>query len=90
MFKIAYSSHLKGEVTISGSKNAALPIVAANYLIDKQITLQNKPAISDIAAMENLAETALQRSTHFFDLTGELATKFRASILLIPVGLKKF
>lgn len=90
MFKIAYSPNLKGEVTISGSKNAALPIVAANYLIDQQITLHNKPEISDVAAMERLADSALQTSTDFFDLTSDLATKFRASILLIPVGLKKF
>lgn len=90
MFKIAYSPNLRGEVAISGSKNAGLPIVAANYLIDQKIQLLNKPDISDIHAMEQLAQTALKNSQHFFDLTGELATKFRASILLIPVGLKKF
>lgn len=90
MFKIAYSPNLRGEVAISGSKNAGLPILAANYLIDQKIQLLNKPDISDIHAMEQLAQTALKNSQHFFDLTGELATKFRASILLIPVGLKKF
>lgn len=90
MFKLAYSPNLKGEVIISGSKNAALPIISANYLIDQQIKLNNKPDISDVHAIEELAESALQTSTDFFDLTSELATKFRASILLIPVGLKKF
>lgn len=90
MFKISYSPNLKGEVVISGSKNAALPIVAANYMIDEQIKLNNKPDISDVHAIEKLADLALQTSTDFFDLTSELATKFRASILLIPVGLKKF
>lgn len=40
--------------------------------------------------MERLAEQALNESKDFFDLTSDLATKFRASILLIPVGLKKF
>lgn len=90
MFKISYSPNLKGEVTISGSKNAALPIVAANTMIDNQIKLNNKPDISDVHAIEKLADQALQISTDFFDLTSELATKFRASILLIPVGLKKY
>ncbi len=90
MFKISYSPNLKGEVIISWSKNAALPIVAANYMLDHQIPLTNKPDISDVHAMEQLAEQAFQNSTNFFDLTSELATKFRASILLIPVGLKKF
>ena len=90
MFKISYSPDLRGEVLISGSKNAALPIIAANYLIDQQIQLENKPDISDVRSIEKLAEDALSKSTNFFDLTSELATKFRASILLIPVGLKKF
>lgn len=90
MFKISYSPDLRGEVLISGSKNAALPIIAANYLIDQQIQLENKPDISDVRSIEKLAEDALSQSTNFFDLTLELATKFRASILLIPVGLKKF
>ena len=90
MFKISYSPDLRGEVIISGSKNAALPIIAANYLIDQQIQLENKPDISDVRSIEKLAEDALSKSTNFFDLTSELATKFRASILLIPVGLKKF
>ena len=90
MFKISYSPDLRGEVIISGSKNAALPIIAANYLIDQQIQLENKPDISDVRSIEKLAEDALSKSTDFFDLTSELATKFRASILLIPVGLKKF
>lgn len=90
MFKISYSPNLKWEVTISWSKNAALPIISANYLIDKKIQLTNKPDISDVNNIEKLAETALSTSKWFFDLTSELATKFRASILLIPVGLKKF
>ena len=90
MFKISYSPNLKGEVIISWSKNAALPIISANYLIDKKIQLTNKPLISDVENIEKLAEYALENSTSYFDLTSELATKFRASILLIPVGLKKF
>ena len=90
MFKISYSPDLRGEVLSSGRKNAALPLIAANYLIDQQIQLENKPDISDVRSIEKLAEDALSKSTNFFDLTSELATKFRASILLIPVGLKKF
>jgi UDP-N-acetylglucosamine 1-carboxyvinyltransferase len=90
MYKISYSPNLKGEVSISGSKNAALPIVAANYIIDNAITLHNKPHISDVRNMETLAETALTTSTSYFDLTNDLAKKFRASILLIPLGLIKY
>ena len=90
MFKISYSPNLKWEVYISGSKNAALPILAANYVVDSEIQLENMPDISDIHNMKRLYEEAFAVSKEYFDLTGQLATKFRASILLIPVGLKKF
>jgi UDP-N-acetylglucosamine 1-carboxyvinyltransferase len=90
MYKISYSPNLSGEITISGSKNAALPIVAANYLVDNAITLTNKPNISDVRNMELLANDALANSKEYFDLTNDLATKFRASILLIPLGLIKY
>ncbi len=90
MFQISYSPNLKWEVSISWSKNAALPIVVANYLIWNKIKLLNKPWISDIANMEKLAEDALEKSQDFFDLTSELATKFRASILLIPLWLHRY
>ena len=84
MYKISYSPSLTGEVSISGSKNAALPIVAANYILDNEIQLNNKPHISDVRNLEALAETAIATSKDYFDLTNDLAKKFRASILLIP------
>ncbi len=90
MFQIEYSPNLSGEVHISWSKNAALPIVAANLCIDNAVTLLNKPNIKDLAAMESLAADAIKKSTSYFDLTDDLARKFRASILLIPFGLIKY
>lgn len=90
MFQIEYSPNLKGEVVISWSKNAALPIVAANYCIDNKVKLLNKPNIKDVASMETLATTAIAKSKDYFDLTDDLAKKFRASILLIPFGLIKY
>ncbi len=90
MFQIEYSPKLKWEIIISGSKNAALPIVAANYCIDNAVTLLNKPNIKDVLSMETLAQAAIAKSTDYFDLTDDLAKKFRASILLIPFGLIKY
>ena len=40
--------------------------------------------------METLATTAIAKSKDYFDLTDDLAKKFRASILLIPFGLIKY
>ena len=41
MFQLSYSPNLKWEVKISWSKNAALPIVAANYILDFPVELLN-------------------------------------------------
>lgn len=40
--------------------------------------------------METLANAAIAKSKDYFDLTDDLAKKFRASILLIPFGLIKY
>jgi len=42
---------LKGQVRISGSKNASLPILAATLLSDKKIHLSNLPKVKDIETM---------------------------------------
>ena len=39
---------LKGEVTISGAKNAAVAILPATLLIDGICTIDNVPNISDV------------------------------------------
>ncbi|MEI6673435.1 MAG: hypothetical protein WCL02_09445 [bacterium] len=67
-----------------------MPIVAANLCIDNTVKLLNKPNIKDIFSMETLAQSAIAKSTEYFDLTDDLAKKFRASILLIPFGLIKY
>lgn len=90
MFKISYSPNLKWEVKISGSKNAALPIVAANYCVDNKIKLNNRPNIVDVNILEEIANEAVAVSKDFLDLTSEKATKIRASILLIPFGLIRY
>ncbi len=45
---------LKGSVSISGAKNAALPIIAASLLCDGGATLENIPKLSDIRNMISL------------------------------------
>jgi len=42
---------LKGQIKISGSKNASLPILAATLLSDKKISLTNLPNVKDIETM---------------------------------------
>jgi len=90
MFKISYSPNLKWEVYISWSKNAALPIVAANYCIDNKVKLNNQPEIIDLQVLKEIAQDSLSKSKDFFDLTDQKATKIRTSILLIPLWLLKY
>ena len=48
---------LQGEVTPSGNKNAALPLLAACVLTDQPITLHNVPQIRDVLNMRALLES---------------------------------
>ena len=45
---------LRGSVAISGSKNAALPVMAAAMLTDEPVELVNVPEIEDIEAMAEM------------------------------------
>ena len=48
---------IKGKVSISGSKNAALPILASTLLFDKSVTLHNLPCVQDVTSMLNLLKS---------------------------------
>ena len=50
-------SKLKGEVTISGAKNAAVAILPATVLINGVCTIDNIPNISDIEMCCKILET---------------------------------
>jgi len=86
---------LRGEVTVSGSKNSALPILAATILTRGKNQLWGIPALSDIEIMytllESLGAELLHLSDHVLIDTApirshttpyELVTKMRGSFLL--------
>jgi len=45
---------LHGSITVSGAKNAALPLMAASLLTEEPLTLTNVPHLADISTMVNL------------------------------------
>ena len=45
---------LRGEVRVSGAKNAALPILCASLLTAEPLTLTNLPRLNDVRTMETL------------------------------------
>ena len=53
-FVIRGPCRVKGTVNVSGSKNAALPILAATLLFNKPVELKNVPDVRDIKTMLNL------------------------------------
>ena len=87
---------LSGEVTPSGNKNAALPLLAACLLTDEPVILHNVPDIRDVQDMRNLLSSlGLQiepAGNHSWkiqaselspaDLDPDLCKRIRASILL--------
>jgi UDP-N-acetylglucosamine 1-carboxyvinyltransferase len=51
------ANKLKGQIRISGSKNASLPILAATLLSNKKIILKNLPKVRDIETMLTLLQS---------------------------------
>lgn len=96
VFRIQGGVPLKGTVKISGSKNAALPMLAASLLCSKPITLTNVPDIEDIRVIceiliklgcevtrsENKITVDSSKLNHHL-IDPELAYKLRGSVLLI-------
>ncbi|MCA2002117.1 MAG: UDP-N-acetylglucosamine 1-carboxyvinyltransferase [Chloroflexi bacterium] len=95
-FVIEGGRPLCGEVTPSGNKNAALPLLAACLLTEEPVILRNVPQIRDVQAMRNLIESLgasveeLDRTTWRITtrelvsshLDPDLCRRIRASILI--------
>ena len=95
---------LSGKINCSGAKNAALPMIAATILSDKDITLKNLPYLQDITTMFELlgsmgANITLDESMNFIisssdihdtEARYELVKTMRASILVLGPLVAKF
>ncbi|MFA5829351.1 MAG: UDP-N-acetylglucosamine 1-carboxyvinyltransferase [Candidatus Gracilibacteria bacterium] len=94
---------LNGHVRVSGSKNAALPILCAALLTDEISTISNVPDIADIHTLLNIlgelnVKTTFQNHTVTIDPSGlKLNTineksicSMRASILLLGPLMSRF
>lgn len=101
---IAGGKPLKGEVTISGAKNAAVALLPATVLANDVCVLENVPDISDIrkeieilkqmgARVKKLSPSVLEIDTSTLCTTEvpmELGVKFRASYYFIGSLLSRF
>ena len=66
---------LKGEVTISGAKNAAVAILPATLLINGVCRIENLPNISDVRTYCKILETLGAKITWFSDNEIEIDTR---------------
>ena len=97
-------ARLIGEVPISGSKNAALPLFAASILCQDEMTFQNVPNLKDITTIQkvlrNLGVRITQRGDRCVQLDGsslegyeapyDLVSTMRASVCVLgPLVAKK-
>ena len=102
-FKITGASRIVGEVTISGSKNAALPLLAAMLLPNGETVLHNVPTLKDTATLiELIAGTGVKIYKEGNTVTAdasvvtnyyapyELVRTMRASILVLGPLLARF
>jgi len=95
---------LKGEVVISGAKNAALPIMAATLLANDNVTVANVPHLNDVTTMmdllgqlgaqlivdEKLNVQVDASSVNVFEAPYDLVKTMRASILVLGPLLARF
>lgn len=102
--KITGGHALEGEITISGAKNAALPILCASLLTADTLRLRNVPQLRDVMTTQKLLQGMGMRvmtdNVHEFELTGagvnqleapyELVKTMRASILVLGPTLARF
>ena len=97
------ANKLKGEIDISGSKNASLPILAATLLTNKKVYLDNLPKVKDIETMINLlrslgSKTKFNKKNLVVDNSTQnknfasynLVKTMRAGILVLGPLLAKF
>ena len=97
-YLVEKSGPLHGEVSISGAKNAVLPIMAATLLSDEPCTIYDAPALKDVEIMCKITEALGARTTprleeHIVEIDAgtittseapeDLVTKMRASILVM-------
>ena len=95
-YRIEGITPLRGEVTLSGAKNAALPCMCAALLTKEEVTLKNVPDIADVHALleiftflgveHSFAENTLKvcaKNLECKKIPHELVCKLRASILLL-------
>lgn len=100
---VNHSMNLKGEIRVSGAKNAALPIVCASLLTADELVLTNVPQLKDIYTLEKLlggmgVQVDFKNNVMKFNASNvtnlvapyELVKTMRASVLVLGPLVARF
>ncbi|EAH6879093.1 UDP-N-acetylglucosamine 1-carboxyvinyltransferase [Campylobacter jejuni] len=101
--EIEGTNHLSGNITISGAKNAALPLIVSSILAKNEVKINNVPNVADIktliSLLENLgAKVNFQNNSALLNTNTlnqtiakyDIVRKMRASILTLGPLLARF
>ncbi len=88
-FLIKGPCKIKGQVLISGSKNAALPILASTILFDKTVTIKNLPRVRDIDTMLKLLKSLGSKIQFFNNKKTVKIIKNKKQKIFAPYSLVK-
>lgn len=95
---------MRGSVTVSGAKNAALPAMVAALLTSEELTLENIPSLQDVMTIQRLLEfmgvesrklrpgtlSLVSRDIGRFLAPYDLVRTMRASVLVLGPLLARF
>ena len=93
---------LCGDITISGAKNAALPLLCLGLMTSDSLVLKNVPKLADTVSMEGLLRhhgvmvsredeiVIMQGGATQFDAPYDLVRKMRASVLVLGPLLTRY
>ena len=79
---------IKGTITASGNKNAALPCIAATLLTAESVTLHNIPEIEDTSVMLNILQSFGVKATNIKKHSWKIEAK-NVKASCIPAELSK-
>lgn len=103
-FLIEGPTTIHGSITVSGAKNAALPLIASALVLDASLVIERVPAIEDVRRMleiasaigvrvqndDNWSVTLDGQSCTTAELPPEITAKMRASLMFLGPLLARF
>ena len=102
ILEIEGGNSLRGDITISGAKNAALPLLCLGLMTNDTLVLRNVPKLADTVSLEGLLRhlgVAVSRKDEVvtmkggatqFDAPYNLVRKMRASVLVLGPLLARY